>query len=236
MQCSPMTLQDYETAVAALLNGRPDGASSHDLFHGVSDDVWRWLNTTGYECSPAARDLLPPMPDPAVQQRVNGSAAVAALVEAYDVYAKVKALYERHRGTLHAGCRVLDFGSGWGRMTRLFVRDVAPQNLWGFEYSPHLVEFCQQNGSWAQFRKTEPFPPSPARNDSFDLILGYSVFTHFSELAHDAWLRELHRVAEHGALVMLTVRARRFIRYCGRPSPGPRVGSRQTAGTCQDVP
>jgi SAM-dependent methyltransferase len=58
-------------------------------------------------------------------------------------------------------------------------------------------------------------PPTSYPDQMFDLIYSYSVFSHLSEEAHLAWLKEFKRIMKPGGLLIVTTRAREMIDYCG---------------------
>jgi len=68
-----------------------------------------------------------------------------------------------------------------------------------------LAEWCQKKLPFADFRMIQPLPPLPFAAGTFDLIMGYSVLTHLDEQDQFSWLEELHRIASHGATIILTI-------------------------------
>jgi len=57
-------------------------------------------------------------------------------------------------------------------------------------------------------------PPCDFAGSSFNLITAYSVFSHLSEDAFIAWLREFDRVLKPAGIVALTTRNEGFLDYC----------------------
>jgi SAM-dependent methyltransferase len=193
------------------------------LFRGLTEDAWLWANTaTGSRVA----DVLPALPDESTQRRFAGKAGDEALVEAHALASAFKALYREHVGPLTPSMRVLDYGCGWGRITRFFLKDVIAENLWGLDCNEQLIDFCRESNPWARFMLNDPLPPTDLATDHFDLAFSYSVFTHMREDVHFAWLDELRRVVTPGGLLILTVRPRHFIPYCASlntesaPQPG----------------
>ena len=99
-------------------------------FAGVPDDAWLWLNTAGSRLCPALEEYLPGLPNEAVQSRSRHDRRHGAghAVNAYRIF---KGLYEAHVGPIDASTIVLDFGCGWGRVLRFFLREVNPDQLVG---------------------------------------------------------------------------------------------------------
>ena len=159
-----------------------------------------------------------------------------ALTEAFAVYQLVKRQVAAH---LHGPlARILDFGCGWGRIIRFFLRDVEPTNLWGIDCFPQMIELCQATNAWSRFALVQPFPPTTFEPDTFDLVYAYSVFSHLSEDAHLAWLGEFERILRPGGLLVATTRARDFILMCAalRANQDERFWVKGPASSFMDTP
>jgi SAM-dependent methyltransferase len=204
----------FEEDLAPLLAGAGEQPPS-EVFGGVSDEFWLWINTEGYRRSAASRAFLPGLPQEDVQRRFTNKSNDDALVEAFEIYRLVRDLFERHVGALAEAEGVLDFGCGWGRVIRFFLKDLEHDRLTGAEYDGELVDFCKASNPWCTFIHSEAEPPLPFGDAQFSCIYAYSVFSHFSESMHLAWLRELKRVLRPGGALMLSIRPRSFIEYLG---------------------
>lgn len=102
---------------------------------------------------------------------------------------------------------LLDFGCGCGRVTR-WLRNRCPQaSIAGSDIDRAAVEWMRREMPDVDARLNERLPPLAFRGGSFDLVLGYSVFSHLDEAYQDAWLAELRRVSRPGAVLLLTVHA-----------------------------
>ncbi len=171
----------YMLKLEKLLSG--DSAktmSPQELFGNVSDDFWLWLNTEGFRQSLALQEILPGMPDEKVQLRSNGIAGDHALVDGFIIYRWVKEIFESYAGDLAACSNVLDFGCGWGRVIRFFLKDLEPSKLWGIDQYDKVIEICKRTNRWCKFNLIDPFPPTSFSENTFDLIFCYSVFSHLS--------------------------------------------------------
>lgn len=185
-----------------------------DVFRNVGDFQWFWLNTVGSRKLDFVREILPSLPDPDTQKGFVGRSGDAALRDGFNIYRTWKSLASKHGRPLHRGSTVLDFGCGWGRILRFFMRDVARENLFGVDVMPLAIELCRKTNPWGQFSQVPALPPSDLPSDKFDLVYLYSVFSHLSEEAHDKWLTEFRRVLKPGGLLMATTRPRAYILSC----------------------
>jgi SAM-dependent methyltransferase len=184
----------------------------------VSDDFWLWAFTDGWRCAEPLQTILPAFPPDDVQRRYTGATGDDTMREAFGFYALVKTIAARHLGRPLES--VLEFGCGWGRIIRLFLRDIEPGRLWGIDCMPGAIELCTSTNHSCQFALVDPFPPTPLTTGSFDLVYAYSVFSHLSERAHLEWLAEFKRILKPGGLVAATTRPREFILTCARAREG----------------
>jgi ubiquinone/menaquinone biosynthesis C-methylase UbiE len=99
---------------------------------------------------------------------------------------------------------ILDFGCGCGRVIRHFQHLQGPR-LYGCDYNPALVEWCQKHLQFAEFTVNQLRPPLPYSDEQFDLIYCYSVFTHLSDEDQRLWIDELFRVLKPGGYLMVTM-------------------------------
>ena len=183
-------------------------------FAEVSDSFWFWLHTEGYRRSPSVRALLPAMPDDDIQLQFTGSKGDAVLLEAFAAYALFRDTYTLHVGPVDHCTAILDFGCGWGRIIRFFLKDAEPSVLWGVDPVEQMIEISRRDNRWCNFERIEPEPPTPFPDETFDMIYSFSVFSHMSEDMHRRSLAELERIVKPGGLVMVTTRGRDFIQKC----------------------
>jgi hypothetical protein len=130
--------QYYAPKAARLLKSLQAGTPPNVVFAGIPDRFWLWLNTRGYRKFPSLRDVLPSMPDEADQLRFTGGFGDATLTQAYAFYRVVKKfalesglpwITGENQANEGADGDIVDFGCGWGRITRFFLKDIAPERL-----------------------------------------------------------------------------------------------------------
>lgn len=175
------------------------------VFSDLDDDLWALLLTRNYSSYPNIRALLPEMPTPQLQMNWNGAHGIELLRQSKAFYGQVKAVSDRLSTTPLRESRVLDFGIGWGRLARLFARDVRPGNLMGVDPTDAILEVCRQSRVPAKLARTDFIPESLPFED-IDLAYSFSVFTHISEAASEACLDVLHAAMVPGGLLVVTVR------------------------------
>jgi SAM-dependent methyltransferase len=194
-----------------------DGAPEHfALFRGLDADLWALLLTQEYEVYPNIRSLLPSVPNPSLQELWNGASGARLADQSKSFYSKVCDRFAQHGEVQLADARVLDFGCGWGRLTRFFARDVAPGRLYGCDPVEEILDVCRETRVPASLARSEFVPERLPFDESFDLAVSFSVFTHISEPAHESSLRALHASLRPGGILILTVRALGYLQSCER--------------------
>ena len=101
---------------------------------------------------------------------------------------------------------IMDFGAGWGRIARFFLRDVAkPGDITVCDTMPTAIRWLRETGAPFEIIQNAPYPPIAGLDRRYDLIYSYSVFSHLSEAYACAWLDFLiGRLKPNGALVFTT--------------------------------
>jgi 2-polyprenyl-3-methyl-5-hydroxy-6-metoxy-1,4-benzoquinol methylase len=190
-----------------------DQATPYESFRGVDDDTWFWLNTEGSRRFEAVRRMLPTLPDEGVQKRFTGGVGDESIRSAFAFYGFPREALTRYRPELEQP-RVLDYGCGWGRVTRLFLRDTPADRIVGIDCTPSAIETSRATNRWTRFELVDPLPPTGLPAGTFDLVTCYSVFSHLSEPAHEQWLEELHRLLAPKGLLVASTWGRRYIEEC----------------------
>jgi SAM-dependent methyltransferase len=229
----------YRVALETLLTSASSRAPN-SLFRGISDPFWFWVCTEGQRTHSVIRAILPGVPSESIQLNFTGSKGDAVLREGFSMYQLVKLLYESHVGQLKECRRLLDFGCGWGRIIRFFLKDVEPSALYGVDPVEDMVSLCKTANRWCAFEVSPRRPPSRFPDGHFDLIYAYSVFSHLSEEVHRDWLIELHRLLRPDGLLVVTTRGREFITRCEALRRDPHLqyyakGIKVSAGAFQNI-
>jgi len=102
------------------------------------------------------------------------------------------------------GKRVLDFGSGAGKVLRHFAAEAAIAELHGCDIDEASIDWLRRElcPPFDAFHNDEA-PPLPVPDEHYDLVLALSVFTHLTDRWSD-WLLELHRVLRPEGLLIAT--------------------------------
>jgi SAM-dependent methyltransferase len=116
--------------------------------------------------------------------------------------------------------RVLDFASGYGRVTRFLVREIPPARVWVADVYAEGVRFQEErfgvHGIVSTLR-----PEDFVCAERFDAILVTSLFTHLPEERFVAWLRVLLGLLAPGGLLAFSTHSTQVLPLgAGMPETG----------------
>ena len=166
-----------------------------------------------------------PLPPAELRHRVHGSLDPVSFLQVGRAVAQnLHDLCTSVGRDIYSFQNVLDFGCGCGRVLRNFQDAPESCRLYGTDIDPGLVSWCEENLPRVRCSTNGFQPPLPYADKTFDLIYAISVFTHLDEQPQQAWLKELHRVARPGAILILSVHGEPLIQGLS-PSLRSRVRS-----------
>lgn len=183
------------------------------LFRELPDAVWAMLLSGEYGGYPEIRRVLPHLPPSELQMRWNGASGHELLAQSQAFYTQLKKQAAAHLAQPLSEARVLDYGCGWGRLTRFIARDLQPGFLYGCDPVDEILDIGRESGVEAHFARSEFAPKLLPFEGRFDLIFAFSVFTHLSEAAHRKCLNAIADSLEPGGLGVLTVRPPAYLNH-----------------------
>jgi ubiquinone/menaquinone biosynthesis C-methylase UbiE len=174
-------------------------------YSGLSDK--KWFETIAASLSDASLGL-PGFPSPQVQANFTGRSGRPALEEAFEFYTLIKSSVPTLTGP------ILDFGCGWGRILRFFLKDLDPKYVHGVDVEPSAIAECRDTKVPGDIQLIAPHGPLPFSKDTFQIVYAYSVFTHLPEQAAAHWMREIKRVLKPEGRIVFTALTARYLRLC----------------------
>ncbi len=105
---------------------------------------------------------------------------------------------------------LLDFGCGCGRVLRHWS-SLSETRRCGCDVNETAVAWCSENLPFAEVVLTDESPPLPYAHESFDLAYALSVFTHLTEEAQHAWVRELTRTLRPGGYLVISTLGEHYL-------------------------
>ncbi len=158
---------------------------------------------------PAVVDVLraaPPNPPELIQRAFVGAENLQAFAEGASFVRVADQWSIRHgKRSLAAATRVVDFGSGWGRISRCLLAYLPPSRLYAIDVDIEMTALVNSSLPGVNAFTVDPLPPTVLRSEIADTILAFSVFSHLSPEAHTAWAREFGRLISRGGMAFVTL-------------------------------
>jgi len=116
-----------------------------------------------------------------VQNQWTGDNGLPLLRQSANFVRSAVFTFGRLTGRTLNGASILDYGCGYGRLSRLMYYFTDPQNLFGVDPWDQSIDICRQDGLGVNFLQSHYVPETlPLPRADFDLIFAFSVFTHLS--------------------------------------------------------
>lgn len=182
-----------------------------DAFKNTSDDEWRNILIRS-AVEPEINGVnFPAFPDIETQSRIHGSSSIESSIgEAYSFYKFVRQYAIADHGNLE-NLSFLDYGCGWGRILRPYLRDIKLSNIFAYEPSIGFCLLARKLNPYVNILNGDYLPDNVFPSDKFDLIVGWSIFSHLTEKYAKAWLKEFSRILKKGGKAVLTTWGLRFL-------------------------
>jgi SAM-dependent methyltransferase len=158
--------------------------------------------------------LLPPLPPPLLRERVSGSVDPTWFTESgartLDEWTRVLAAININ---LNICGTILDFGCGCGRVLRHLTPSLLPtRRIIGADVDAEAIDWVNENLTGVEGIHLHDAAPSPLPDNSIDIVVSQSVFTHLPEDIQFGWLADLHRITKQGGVVLTSVHGRKVAR------------------------
>jgi SAM-dependent methyltransferase len=182
-----------------------------EKFRSLSDDDWCQLLVRSITEPIIDEVQFPGFPEDELQNRIHGNYGATAIAEAAKFFKFVKGnTYKTSANS--TGKRLLDFGCGWGRTIRPFMRDFEFADLYGFEPNFLYCALARTLNPYVAFLAGKFVPTGTLPPQFFNLTFGWSIFSHLSHNSAVLWLGELARVTMPGGWCVFTTWGDRFLR------------------------
>ena len=173
----------------------------------ISEETWVDA-LSGDRVACLSKTPLPVMPPQDVQRTTVGREGKRVMTDANAFRLALKKWMAEFSAPVGPATRILDFGCGWARILRLFLKDVERENLLGVDVQDWLLDVARKTAPMCPVLLVPSAPPCPLESGRFDLIYAYSVFSHLPEKLATNWIRELTRLLAPKGLLVLTTRPR----------------------------
>jgi hypothetical protein len=188
---------------------KPDLSNAPDLLTNVPLAAFgaTLLDTQRYY--PRASAFLPQMPSDQIQRDWTGDSG-SILLETSLAFMNHIVAAAGGLANLR-GKTVLDFGVGWGRLARLWLKYLPPSQLLACDAWDVSIGHAKSCGLQNKIVLSDEFLKTlPYEKETFDLAYAFSIFTHLSERSFRSCLRGLRDMLKVGGQIVFTVRPRDF--------------------------
>jgi 2-polyprenyl-3-methyl-5-hydroxy-6-metoxy-1,4-benzoquinol methylase len=176
------------------------------LFQNVPLEKFGELVFTKLEGLEEIYNYLPSLPSEDIQKHWTGASGSELLKQSLAFMKTVITFLQSNQIDIDS-VNLLDFGCGWGRFLRFFLKYIPEDRLFGVDPWDKSIEECILHRVRGNLEQIDWICRSlPFGNTKFDVVIAFSVFTHICEKSAREALHTLRsRMSDH-AFIILTIR------------------------------
>lgn len=211
-------LQIFESILARAEQTAESGGSLVDVLRVLREmpleDFGLFLIDQPSSRFPALGKLLPAMASAEVQTNWTGAAGSVLYPQTASFARLLETNYLRQKHRPLLGTKIMDFGCGYGRISRMMYYFTDPENIWGIDAWERSLATCHDARMAGNFVLSELVPATlPVGDTKFDLIFSLSVFTHLPMHAITSVLGATRQCIADDGLLIATIRPVEIWRY-----------------------
>jgi 2-polyprenyl-3-methyl-5-hydroxy-6-metoxy-1,4-benzoquinol methylase len=127
------------------------------------------------------------------------------------IFSGIRENYTSITGKAFEDATMLDYGAGWGRITRLALHTCKPENVHACDADPKSVDLFNSLNFPMECKKVSVMPDHlPYEENTFDLIWLWSILTHLPEKNADAVMKALSSIIKLDGILVVTIRPAAF--------------------------
>ena len=107
--------------------------------------------------------------------------------------------------------RILDWGCGAARVTRHLPALQPDALIYGCDTNEALTEWNKIHFPGITFSTSNHFTPTLYADSFFDLVYGFSVFTHIEAERQEEWIGELSRILKQNGILLITTHGNNYL-------------------------
>lgn len=185
-----------------------------NTIHALDDRTWLNALLSSVDIPSYRGFPMAGFPPEQLQVWMVGSSNESALREGFNFYRAVRDVCHKNGQDWNGEGKLLDFGTGWGRYARIFMKDFRPENVVGVDVDESYIKLCRETFPYGRFETVPALPPTALESETYDLVIAYSVFSHLAEHAATAWIKEFERIVSPGGMVAITTQGRSLLQVC----------------------
>lgn len=184
----------------------------NEVFGHLSIDEWEKVMLRSLNESIIEGVYFPSFPPKELQSLVHGHFGEESIIEAFKLYRFLHSQGIVDPSTIYyMKGYFLDFGSGWGRILRPFIRDFPLKNIFAYEPDTRFCVIARSHNPYVNFINGNYMPDGTLPRRLFDLIVSFSVFSHLSFFCAESWIRELSEITSINGRIVFTTWGLRFL-------------------------
>ncbi|HEY3388719.1 MAG TPA: class I SAM-dependent methyltransferase, partial [Prolixibacteraceae bacterium] len=188
--------------------------NAQNKLSNLPDDLWLDYLLHEKEIPNRYKRIIPEMPSEKVQLHFTGASGRISLLQSLDFFRLAQGYISKQNTKDQQNIKLLDFGCGWGRITRMWLKSIPGNNIYAVDPMDEMINLCRETIPNVNFIKTNPAPPiSIFHENMFDFLTAYSVFSHLNEEFVNLWFAEFARLMKNDGLLFITTRSRNFINH-----------------------
>lgn len=146
-----------------------------------------------------------PIPAKSDREGYWGNDHVSYWLSGYSNWRIYERLYGRYRYPLRKGESFFELGCATGRILRHAIFQEKGLSVYGCDLNARHVDWMQQFlPKTAHIFQNSVLPILPLEDNSIDMAVAASVFTHIDDL-ESAWLMEMRRIMKRGGIFFATI-------------------------------
>lgn len=176
----------------------------------LSDQEWYDLQFDPEKARSVYKIPLPGLPSDDTQVGFTAQSGESNMRQAFDFYVYMREVC--HLDKVRQP-KVLDFGGGWGRISRFFLRDTKPRKIIIAETRASTIQLLKELNVPYTLIHNAPPPPISGLPKNLDLVFAFSVFSHLSEEYFINWTKYFLSILRPGGHIVFTSRGDYFIKH-----------------------
>lgn len=184
----------------------------HSIFDHIDDDLFAFLTQKAFKGYEGLRAALPDYPSEEINRDCTGTFTLHDSVKESLVFWKlVEEIFRSFNEKPLSDCRVVDYGAGWGRITRFCGKDVKSSSLYAVEPNPTFCKIFEETRVPGTLVHTDWESARTLPINDADLLISFSILTHTSDVlarhVRDRWAE----IMAPGGVVVFTIRPGAFL-------------------------
>lgn len=182
-------------------------AGGSEVWSKIPLEVFAQLHMDDAMPWPAISKSVPHLPSDEVQRNWTGNAGIDLMKQSCSFIRSIVNNYVMHTGNPIHEANVLDYGCGWGRLSRLMLKYVRGSQIYAVDPWEESIRLCKEYSLPVNLAISDYVPHGlPVGQTKFNLIFAFSIFTHLSERCASTVMRTLRRYVKDDGLLAITIR------------------------------